>query len=87
MEKQEFQEIQQIDPQAFQNAFKAARSYPGMGSLKLTVQFNPYECEWEWKALIDFSDNSKYEGSGNTSKLALDEAASKVHDNPPKIYY
>lgn len=41
-----------IDPEVFDKAWKASRSYPGMGGL--TLMYNPYECSWIAK--IDFSN-------------------------------
>lgn len=67
-----------INPESFEQAFKAARSYPGMGSLE--IQFNPYT--WLWIARITFADNSLYECIGEIDE-ALEGVAKKVHENPP----
>lgn len=72
----------EIDPNAFQEAFQASRSHPGMGSLKLSVQWNPYECEWV--AEIDYSDNTRYVATGGTATDALQNVTRKLQDNPPK---
>lgn len=70
----------EIDAQAFEDAFKASRSYPGMGGL--TLKWNPYECNWIAK--IDFADNSRYEVIHDNATIALQEVAQKVHANPPR---
>lgn len=76
----------EIDQEAFQYAFDASRRYAGMGSLALTLLFNPYECVWEYKAVIDFSDSTTYTSRAKNSADALRTVGDAVHANPPKTH-
>jgi hypothetical protein len=64
-----------LNPNHFNDAYEAARRYPGMGDLKLSS--NPYE--GTWKAEISFSDGSRYVEVNKNINMALALVAEAVH--------
>lgn len=65
----------------FDEAFKAARSYPGMGSLML--RFDPYHCQWI--AEISYSDGTKYAARHADAREALKRATAMHRESPPML--
>lgn len=69
-----------INPDSWKLAFKAARSYLGMGAIYIT--FNPYVHSWQVK--IDFCSGVSYNVENEDVNKALEECAAAVHTSPPQ---
>jgi len=67
---------------SFQDAFEEARGRPGMGSLRFSISFDPYECDWVYEAEINFADNSRYKDKSTDPDECLNNVAEQVRAIP-----